>query len=413
MKKHYNILSLGISHKTASISIREKLAFAQDKIPVALHSLFEKFQVKEIVILSTCNRTELYCRINPHSPIQTEELIHWWHHELETNKDLTSYMYAYTDENAVKHLFSVASGLDSMILGEPQILGQLKTAYQISNRTGFMGKDLSRLFQLSFRTAKKIRTTTSISTYPVSVAFAAVSLAKKIFSDLSSATMILIGAGENTELILQHLLTKQIKRIVILNRTLEKAKLLANRYQVEYDALSSLSSWLTYADIVVSSVASDVPILKPSHVMSAFQGSKRRPMLMIDLGVPRNISPDLAENEDIYLYSVDDLESIVSQNKKVRERAAIEAESIVMQASEQYMKWIKSEKQIKAIRTLRQSADKIKQEAMRKAFRRLERGEDPKSVVELMLHQLTQKLMHLPTVHLRQASPTMVEEKIE
>lgn len=412
MKKHYNILILGISHKTAPIQVREKLAFSQDKIPGALKSLRELLLVEEAVLLSTCNRTEIYCQFSFPNTVEVEQLLQWWQTSLCVWDDMASYVYVHKDEWAVRHLLRVASGLDSMILGEPQILGQLKSAYQTANDARAVGRDLSRLFQLGFSTAKKIRTSTNIATYPVSVAFAAVSLAKKIFSNLSAATVILIGAGENTELILQHLLAKKIKKIIILNRTLENARLLADRYGVEYDALDKLSVCLTQADIVVSSVASGRPILCQAHIESALLGAKRRPMLMIDLGVPRNISPDLAEHDDIYLYSVDDLQGIIQQNKKNREKAAIEAEAIVSDSVEHYMRWIRSADQIKAIRTLRQEADKIKQEALLKAYKRLDRGDDPKIVVELMLHQLTQKLMHLPTVSLREGSFEMIEESI-
>lgn len=412
MKKHYNILVLGISHKTAPIQIREKLAFSPEKIPGALMSLREVLLVEEAVLLSTCNRTEIYCRFAFLEAEHIKKLLWWWQNSLRVSDDMASYVYVHQGEQAVRHLLRVASGLDSMILGEPQVLGQLKSAYQVANEENAIRRDFSRLFQLSFSTAKKIRTATHIATYPVSVAFAAVSLAKKIFSHLYIATVVLIGAGENTELILQHLVTKKIKRIVILNRTLEKAKLLANRYGVEYDALDKLLVHLAQADIVVSSVANQHPILCQQHIEKAFLGAKRRPMLMIDLGVPRNISPALGEHDDIYLYSVDDLQGIIQQNKKHREKAAIEAEAIVSRSVDYYMNWIKSADQIKAISLLRQEADKIKQEAILKAHKRLDKGDDPKLVVEAMLHQLTQKLMHLPTISLRKNLPfkNVVEE---
>lgn len=412
MEKHYNILIVGISHQTASIAIREKLAFTQENIPLALKALYTTLDLEEMAVLSTCNRTELYCRLKRFQSLDIDTVIGHWQRFLGAKEDHTPYIYAHSDECAVKHILRVASGLDSMILGEPQILGQLKTAYQTANHLGVMGRDLSRLFQLSFRVAKKIRGTTGISTYPVSVAYAAVTLAKQIFSDLSSASVVLIGAGENTELILQHLLSKQIKKIVILNRTLEKGKRLAKRFGVAYDALGSLPKWLSQADIIVSSIACEKPILSNHEMGNALQGVKRRPLLMIDLGVPRNISPDVSQNEDIYLYSVDDLEGIISQNKKHREKAAIEAECIVQQASEEYVNWLKAEKQRSTIRGLRLKADKIKREALDKAYKKLENGEDPKQVVELMLHQLTQKLLHQPTVNLRKTQSHSADEQI-
>lgn len=406
------LLTLGISHKTAPIHVREKLAFSQENIPMALNALWKTVSVDEAALLSTCNRTEIYCSTGIKTDGGILDVAAWWQGYLGTNVDLTPYLYSHTEENAVKHVLRVASGLDSMILGEPQILGQLKTAFRTAIQSGVVGRKLSRLFQSSFNTAKKIRATTSIATHPVSVAFAAVSLARQIFSDLSKATVVLIGAGENTELILQHLLAKQVKRLVIVNRTLEKAKMLAERYQVEYASLNQLPLCLAQADVVVSSVASSVPIVTQEHIDYVFQHSKRRPLLMIDLGVPRNIEPSLTKNEDIYLYSVDDLEGIIQQNIKHRERAAIDAESIILRATDEYMNWIESEKQIKTIRVLRQKANIIKEQALEKAYRRLEKGEDPKVVVEIMLHQLTQKLMHTPTINLRRVNPHAADEKI-
>lgn len=406
------LLTLGISHKTAPIHVREKLAFSQENIPMALNALWQAVPLEEVALLSTCNRTEIYCSTALKSPRWVDEVVTWWQTYLATNVDLTPYLYSHAEIHAVKHVLRVASGLDSMVLGEPQILGQLKSAFRTANQTGLVGRKLCRLFQSSFSTAKKIRATTHIATYPVSIAFAAVSLAKQIFTDLSKASVVLIGAGENTELILQHLVAKQVKRLVIVNRTVSKAKMLAKRYGADFCALSELSQCLSQADVVVSSVASAAPILKQEHIDLAFEGAKRRPLLMIDLGVPRNIEPSLAQNEDIYLYSVDDLDGIISQNKRHRESAAADAESIILHATDDYMNWIDSENQIKTIRVLRQKANYIKEEALQRAYKRLEKGQDPKVVVEIMLHQLTQKLMHTPTVKLRGVKPNAADEKI-
>lgn len=379
---------------------------------MALNALCKAVPLEEVALLSTCNRTEIYCSTALKSPVWIDEVASWWQGYLATSADLTPHLYAHEEGEAVKHVLRVASGLDSMILGEPQILGQLKSAFRTANQSGLLGRKLFRLFQASFSTAKKIRATTSIATHPVSVAFAAVSLAKQIFSDLSQSTVVLIGAGENTELILQHLVAKQVKRLIIVNRTLAKANILATRYQAESCDLSELNRCLSQADVVVSSVASATPILKQEHIDGLFEGRKRRPLLMIDLGVPRNIDPSLAKNEDIYLYSIDDLEGIIQQNRLHRERAAVDAESIIIRATGDYMNWVESEKQIKTIRVLRQKANYIKEEALKRAYKRLDKGQDPKAVVEIMLHQLMQKLMHTPTVTLRDVKPDNADEKI-
>lgn len=406
------MLLIGVSHRTAPIEVREKLAFSSEHVPDALNALSGQLPLEEVALLSTCNRTEIYCSTTLSAPMWVNHMTAWWRDYLKPTIDLTPYLYFYTEKDAVKHMLRVASGLDSMILGEPQILGQLKTAFRTSSQMGAMGRKLSRVFQLSFSTAKKIRATTQIAQHPVSIAYAAVSLAKQIFSSLSTSTVVLIGAGENSELILQHLHAKHTKRIIVVNRTLEKAQALAARYEIEARSLDSLEACLTEADVVVSSISSSTPIITSKMMTSVLRGTKRRPLLMIDLGVPRNIEPIVAQNEDIYLYSVDDLEGMVQKNLKERETAAIEAELIIEKTADDYMNWASSQVQIDTIRELRKRVERIKYEALEKAYSRLDKGQDPKKVLEVILHQLTQKMMHYPTVNLRKEKPEKANKKI-
>lgn len=404
------LLALGVSHKTAPIDIRERLAFSQETIPNALKTLANQVPIDEVALLSTCNRTEFYCSASKLS--LSKQLLTWWQEYLAASFDVKPYLYVFSGENAVKHLMRVASGLDSMVLGEPQILGQLKTAYLTASQTGVVGKRLARLFQTSFSVAKRVRTTTSIAIHPVSVAYAAVILAKQIFSDLSQATILLMGAGENIELTIQHLVAKQAKKFIIVNRTVAHAEALVTRYGGKALPLEELATGLAEADIVMSAMAADKPILTQTILTRAFSGCKRRPILMVDLGVPRNIDPNIGNNEDIYLYTIDDLTGIVTENLKNRQLAAVEAESVIDKASHLYMRWTRSQQHNHTLRALRAKSDKIKNDALTIALRQLEKGKDPKAVMTQLAHQLTQKLMHQPTLGLRKVSTEEAENKI-
>ncbi len=403
------LIALGVSHKTAPIEVREKCAFSQEHIPDALKALVQTVDVEEVALLSTCNRTELYCSTSSISTPDAKQVLGWWQQYHPTPFDLNPYLYTFSNEGVVSHIMRVASGLDSMVIGEPQILGQLKMAFQTANESGVMGKRLSRLFQTSFSVAKRVRHTTDIASHPVSVAYAAVTLARQIFSDLSQATVLLIGAGENIELTLQHLCSKKVKQIFIVNRTLSHAQELTQQYGGIALPLEELSRALSQSDIVISSIASPKPLLMKRHVEQVFQQCKRRPIFMVDLGVPRNIEPSLAEHEDIYLYTVDDLQGIVTENLKNRQLAAIEAESVIAQASTVYMNWMRSSEKRHTVRALRHRAEKLKSESLNAALRRLQKGDNPEEVLTHFAHQLTQKLMHQPTLALKEAE----NEKIE
>lgn len=396
-----SILALGLNHKTAPVEIREKLTFGPDIIAGALRSLSEHPAVEESVILSTCNRTEVYCTLNE----QDHEPIADWisdFHGLKSGR-VSPYLYSHIDEDAVKHLLRVSCGLDSLVLGEPQILGQVKTAFRTATDAGTAHKLLSKLFHHSFSVSKQIRTDTAIGNSPVSVAFAAVGLAKQIFSDLSQQTALLIGAGETIELAARHLHQNGIGRIIVANRTVEKAHSLAAQLEGYAIALTELSSHLSEADIVISSTASPLPVLGKGTVESALKERKHRPIFMVDIAVPRDIEPEVAELSDIYLYTVDDLEEVIQDNMRSRQEAALQAEEIIEQHVDDYMGWLRSLDAVELIQDYRSHAENLRDEVLHKAIAHLKRGKSPEEAMQFLAHTLTNKLLHTPSYQLRQA----------
>ena len=305
-------------------------------------------EVNEAAILSTCNRTELYCGIKPeHQKIIVDWLAQY---RKIDHAEFSPYLYFHTESDSIRHIFRVACGLDSLILGEPQILGQMKSAYQVANSAGALGKDLGKLFQSTFAAAKKVRTDTAIGSSPVSVAFAAVRLAQQIFDDISQQTAILIGAGETVELTARHLRENKIGQLIIANRTFENAHALAARFGGFAIALSELPGHLANADILVSSTASQLPILGKGSVESAIKIRKHKPMFMIDLAVPRDIEPEVGQLNDVYLYTVDDLENTVEESLHSRRQAAKQAEVIIDTEVEHFMAWLRAQDAVTTIR---------------------------------------------------------------
>ncbi|WP_022947577.1 glutamyl-tRNA reductase [Methylohalobius crimeensis] len=395
------LLALGLNHTTAPIAIREQLAFPADRLGEWLHGLRTLPGVREAAILSTCNRTELYCATEQ---ADRHLLVNW----LAQTQNLTSdvfepYLYVHTDAEFIRHLFRVACGLDSMVLGEPQILGQMKTAYRTAHQAGTLGKTLNRLFQHTFSAAKKVRTDTAIGTSPISVAFAAVRLAQQIFDDLGEQTALLIGAGETVELTAQHLHQQGIGRIIVANRTFDKAHTLASQFGGYAIALRELSAHLHEADIVVSSTASQLPILGKGAVERAIKQRRHKPMFMVDLAVPRDIEPELDRLEDVYLFTVDDLKGIVEENRRARREAALQAEEIIAMEVEHFLAWLRSQGATDTIRSLRSQADQLREEALARARRALRQGASPEEALALLAHTLTNKLLHNSCAQLRQA----------
>ncbi len=395
------LLAVGINHKTAPIEIRERVAFAPDRLPEALHDLRARSRVEEAAILSTCNRTELMCCVKDTT---ADEVVTWLgdYHRLRKDQ-VTPYIYLHPEQNAVRHMLRVASGLDSMILGEPQILGQIKTAYATAMQAGTVGTLLGRLFQHTFSVAKQVRTDTAIGSSPVSVAFAAVSLAKQIFDDLPQRTVMLIGAGETIELAARHLHENGIGRIIIANRTVEKAHALASNFNGYAIELSEIPAHLAEADIVISSTASPLPILGKGAVESAIKARKHRPMLMVDIAVPRDIETEVGELRDVYLYTVDDLQEIIQEGLKSRQEAAKQAEEIIDTQVTRFMGWMQSLDSVSTIRAYREQAERVRDEEIEKARRMLERGMPAAEVLQSLARGLTNKLTHTPSAQMKQA----------
>lgn len=396
------LLAVGINHNTAPVAVRERLAFATDLLKPSLLSLRAVKGVSEAAILSTCNRTELYCSAN--TPDQ-QILIDW----VANNKqlavtDFCPYLYTHTDSHLIRHLFRVASGLDSMILGEPQILGQMKTAYQIACEAGTLGKQLGKLFQYTFSAAKKVRTDTAIGSSPVSVAFAAVQLAQQIFDKLSEQTALLIGAGETIELAARHLSQQSVGRIIIANRTYDKAHALAMQFSGYAIELSELPKHLAEADIVISSTASQLPILGKGSVESALKKRKRKPIFMVDLAVPRDIEVEVEQLRDVYLYTVDDLQQTIDQNMHSRRLAAEQAEEIIDTQVDHFLTWLRAQSAQSLIRDYRQNAEQTRDEVLQKNLAALKNGTPAEEALNRLAHTLTNKLLHTPSTQIRLAA---------
>ena len=396
-----SILAFGVNHNTAPLEVRERITFAADIVPEALGQLTGKSGVQEAAILSTCNRTEIYCSLGQGGD---QGLIEWFHEFHGMRRDqLLPFLYKYPDANAVKHVLRVASGLDSMVLGEPQVLGQLKSAYQMALQSGSIGKLLSRLFQHSFRVAKQIRSSTMIGAHPVSVAFAAVRMAQQIFGNLSDRTALLIGAGDTIELAARHLHQNGLKRMIIANRTLERSQQIASEYSAYAIAFADIPNHLPEADIVVSATASQLPILGKGAIERAIKLRKRRPMFLVDIAVPRDIEPEAGELEDVYLYTVDDLRGVIQDNMHNRQQAALQAEEIIDTQVLRFMDWLNSLDAVSTILALRDQAYSIQDEVLLDARQKLRAGADPDKVLQEVTRLLTNKLIHAPSTQLRTA----------
>ena len=395
------LLAVGLNHKTAPVQVRERVAFAPDRLPEVLQQLAAEEAVSEAAILSTCNRTELLCNVvGGDSGI----IIDWFrrYHRLRP-EELEPYLYTHPEMHAVRHLLRVASGLDSMILGEPQILGQLKDAYLAARKAGTLGKLLNRLFEHTFAVAKQVRTDTAIGASPVSVAFAAISLARQIFASLADHAALLIGAGDTIELAARHLRENGIGRMIIANRTLARAEALVNEVQGMAITLAEIPEYLPQADIVISSTASQLPILGKGAVERAIKIRKHQPILMVDIAVPRDIEPEVGELNDVYLYTVDDLREIIDEGLKSRQEAAQQAEKIIDTQVARFMGWLRSLDAVATIRSYREQVDRIRSEELAKARRLLAAGHDPETVLQHLAHGLSNKLAHAPSVQMRRA----------
>lgn len=400
-----DILAVGINHDSASVEVRERVAFAAEKIAAALGSLIGETPLEEAVILSTCNRTEIYgvMAAGANATDAGEALVDWIERFHGLSKSaLNECVYRNAGQQAVAHLVRVASGLNSMVLGEPQIFGQLKSAFAVADEAGAIGGRFGKLFPGAFRIAKRVRTDTAIGENPVSVAYAAVDLAGQIFSDLSRTKALLIGAGETIELVARHLNEAQLGSMVIANRTLARAETVAEQFGAEAIMLADVPDRLSDADIVISSTGSQLPILGKGSVERALKKRRYRPVLMVDLAVPRDIEAEVADLSDIYLYSVDDLRSVVEENMRLRATEANKADEIIAEGIAALELELKSRRSADVVRRYRESALSIQEVELAKALKGLERGEAPEQVLQRLARDLTNKLIHAPTTGLRQ-----------
>ena len=397
------IITLGLNHNTAPISVRERLAFPAECVIDSLRNLISLPTIEEAAILSTCNRTEVYCGLHDEDP---EPILEWLEREQRLNrKDFLPFLYTHLDSSTIRHMFRVASGLDSMVLGEPQILGQMKLAYQTASQAGTLGKTLGKLFQHTFSAAKKVRTDTAIGSSPVSVAFAAIRLAQRIFEDLRQQTAILIGAGETIELTARHLAENHIGELIIANRTYDRAHLIAQRFNGFAISLHELPQHLSKADIVVSSTASPLPILGKGSVESAIKARRHKPMFMLDLAVPRDIEPEVESLRDVYLYTVDDLKNTIEENIRSRQEAAKQAEEIIDVEVVHFLNWLRAQDATSTIRELRAQAERLRDEALNRAMRGLNSGQlTPEESLNYLAGLLTNKLTHQPSTKIREAA---------
>jgi glutamyl-tRNA reductase len=393
------LFTLGINHHTAPLSVREQVAFDARRVQQALTDLTRCSPVDEAAILSTCNRTEVYLATD--APEAATQWLSQYHrlarHEIEP------YLYTYPERAAVRHAFRVASGLDSMVLGEAQILGQMKEAVRAAEEAGTLGTTLHKLFQHSFAVAKEVRSTTAIGANIVSLAAAAVRLAGRIFERIGDQTILFIGAGEMIDLCARHFAAQKPRQVVIANRTVERGLALADRFGGTAIRLEELGERLSQFDIVVSCTASPLPIIGLGMVERAIRMRRHRPMFMVDLAVPRDIEPEVGEMDDVFLYTVDDLAQVVESGIESRQAAVVDAEAIIAERVEGFLRWLSTRATVPVIRSLRDAAERARRHEMEHALRLLARGEDPTRVLEQFSHRLTNKFLHAPTQTLTHA----------
>jgi len=391
-----SLFTLGLNHQTAPLEVRSRVVFHVERLREALADMKRGF-AREAAILSTCNRTELY--FSADSP---EAMAQWLaaYHRLPP-ADLAPFLYTHPNDRAVRHAFRVAAGLDSMVLGEPQILGQMKDAVRAAESAGTLGTVLHKLFQRSFAVAKEVRSTTRIGVESVSMAAAAVKLAARIFPSLQEQKVLFVGAGEMIDLCATHFAAQAPARITVANRTLERASRLAHRVNGEAIELKTLGERLAEHDIVISCTASSLPILGKGLVERALRARRHRPMFMVDLAVPRDIEQEVGELDDVFLYTIDDLAQIVSENRDARRAAVEQAEVIIDTQVHQFMHWMEVRSRVPLIRALREQAEDLRRQEVERALRLLARGEPADRVVEALSQGLTNKLLHVPTEALK------------
>ncbi len=394
------LFTLGINHNCADISQREQLAISANEAPAIVQNLMKDRAVEEAVVLSTCNRTEIYTVTQCHHAVTA------WMRRLTKSKQapLLNKMYEHHDVSMIEHLMSVASGVDSMIVGEPQILGQMKQSYRLALKEGGVGQQFQHLFPAVFEVAKKVRTQTDIGSHPVTMTYAVVQLAKQLFQKLDQCRVLLIGAGETIELMANYFSQHQIKQMLVANRTLDRAHNIARRYQGVPIRFEEIADVLPNVDLVISATSSDSPILDKATIEAAIKGFKRRPIFIADLAVPRDVAYDVAEIEDVHLYNIDHLQIVVKDNQKSRAEAAEQAREIIEVQASHYLRELRVLDAGDMIRTFRQKMESCRDLELEKAYKNLEKNKDPHLVIQELARSLTNKFMHEPTAKLRDAA---------
>jgi glutamyl-tRNA reductase len=386
------LFAVGLNHQSAPLEIREQIAFPAETLTPALQQLASSKAVDEVAILSTCNRTEIYCRTA--SPTAVEDWLSHYH-SLERHR-VANYLYHLQQDAAVAHAFRVASGLDSMVLGEAQILGQMKDAVRTAAEAGTLGWLLNKLFQQTFAVAKEVRTQTEIGANSVSMAAASVRLAERVFGELKPLSVLFVGAGEMIELCATHFAAQQPKRIAVANRTLERAQTLATKLGGSAFTLGELPEQLAHYDIVVSSTASTLPIIGKGLMERVVKARRHQPIVMVDLAVPRDVEAEVGELDDVYLYSVDDLAGIVREGVEARKSAVGDAETIINARVQEFHRWLSARDAVPTIKQLREHADRLRATELERARKALARGDDPNTVLEALSQGLTNKFLHQP-----------------
>jgi len=397
------IAILSVNHQLAPVEVREKVAFASGELDNALGHLNNTDGIKACAILSTCNRAEVYAIVDADN---TQEILSDYlanTHNIQ-RAELDPYLSYFEDDDAVAHICHVATGLDSLVLGEPQILGQLKDAYHAAKEAGTLNKLLEKLFQHAFSTAKKVRTDTEIGSSPVSVAYCAVKLSEKIFADLAEQTVLLIGAGEMIELCAQHLSQKGVRNMIVANRTVENAEKIASLYGAKAVSLKQFSNVIHEADIIISSTAASVPIIGKGLIETALKLRKHKPMFMLDIAIPRDIEPEVSQLDDVFLYTVDDLQQVVNDNIGSRQKEKALAEEIIIGQNKKFDDWLATLPHEQIVQSYRQSAYHIKNAAVEAALKKLKKGGDSAAIITQLADQLTNKLLHTPFSNIKQVS---------
>jgi glutamyl-tRNA reductase len=396
------LFTIGISHKTAPIEIREKVAIPREEHASRVRELCALPGIEEVVILGTCNRSEFYCLSTEAGQPEVAE----WIHQVNgiPAGALDDHFYHFEGEEAARHLIRVAAGLDSLVLGETQILGQLKDAWQQAHDAGSLGKVLDRLFQHTFAAAKSIRTTSGISEHPVSVAYTAVVLARQIFGHLRAQTVVLLGAGEMVQLCGRYLRDHGVAKLIIVNRSRARAEEIAEEMNATAMTLDQLEEALPMADILISSTASPQPVVRRDAVKAALRKRRHRPMFLVDIAVPRDIESEVGKLGDVYLYTIDDLQQVVDENMQQRSEAAQSVTADVDEAVTSYMRWLYGIRAARTLKRIREQSHEYEKDLTDRAIRRLKAGQPPEEVVSQLARTLTNKILHLPSKHLREAA---------